>query len=169
MYLWRKSNIPHQDEKACVRSIERLFDSWSEFITNNRKNLVIVSAKYEKYKKYTSGMLDISSGRNENELKNILRSTRLSTWEDEWEFYQNQKHGDRLMSMEGLDKKTSDKINRSISRNFNNGSTPSSSREVQAPTSHSTPKRAKMSDAMNIEEISDIEADSDEQSDQEAD
>ena len=99
--VWSKANIPTKSEKSCIQIILRLVKSWTTFCQKS-KYTQPGSAKYDDFKRFLSELCDIAYG-NEEELKEKMRSTRLPTWERDYEFYLNQKAGNTLDIMDGCD------------------------------------------------------------------
>ncbi len=98
--VWQKANIPMKSEKAAIEQILRLLQSWGKFQAGANKSKP-GSKQYVQYKDMIQGLCDLADG-TEEEMKEHMRSSKLSTWERDYTFYINQKSG-VMDVMEGLD------------------------------------------------------------------
>ena len=92
--VWTKANVPMKTEKACIEVLVRLLGSWTTFSANSRK-CQPSSDKYVKYKTMLDEVCDLAIG-DEDEVRKAMSSTRLPTWERDFQFYKNQKSGLKL-------------------------------------------------------------------------
>ena len=100
-------------EKGCWRAVDRLINSWTALVQKNR-HMKIGDNTYTKYKESMNQLFDLALTKDEEELLNIMKASRLPTLKDDYGFYLNQKRGNRKVVQEGLDRNTTDRINRSI-------------------------------------------------------
>lgn len=98
--VWEKANIPVKNKKAATQSLTRLLQSWTTFSSDAHK-CKPESEKYQKYKSMLGELFDIADG-NEDQLKDLMRSSKLPTWERDYQFYLNQKAG-VVDIMDGID------------------------------------------------------------------
>ena len=100
--VWAKANIPIKSQKAVVESVTRLLLSWSTFSANAHK-CKPESNKYKTYSNMLDSLCDLTEG-DEDKLKEQMRSSRLPTWERDFEFYMNMKAGITNDQMDGIDR-----------------------------------------------------------------
>lgn len=98
--VWGKANIPIKTEKAAIQSIMRLLQSWTNF-SHNAHKCKPGSPKYEQYRDMLGELCDLTDG-DEEKVKDRMRSSKLPTWERDYQFYLNQKAG-VMDLMEGVD------------------------------------------------------------------
>ena len=101
--VWLKANIPMKSEKACIETVVRLLKSWTKFSADAHK-CKTTSSRYINYKKMLNQIIDLAIG-DENEVESVMKSSRLTTWKRDFQFYLNQKAGITSDIMEGRDKK----------------------------------------------------------------
>ena len=114
--VWSKANIPTKSEKVCIETLVRLLSSWSTFSTNANK-CDPSSEKYIKYKGKLAEVCDLAIGKNEEETKYFMASTKLPTWERDFQFYINQKNGVSNDILEGSDSNHRERWKRMVARN----------------------------------------------------
>ena len=96
--IWDRSYIPMVSEKACIARIKRLLDSWK---LKNCRLMKTGSTKQIAYTSMLNELCDLAPPADE--LLQQLKSTRLSTWQDDYQFYLNMKKYPQVGCMGTLD------------------------------------------------------------------
>ena len=97
--IWSRAYIPIVSDKACLWRIKQLLDSWK---VKRCRSMTTGSAKETKYISMLNQLCDLAPA--EEELLQKLKSSRVSTWQDDYQFYLNMKCYPQVGSMQGCDK-----------------------------------------------------------------
>ena len=97
--IWSRAYIPIVSDKACIKRIKKLLNSWK---VKNCRDMTTGSTKETEYISMLNQLCDLAPV--EEELLQSLKSSRLSTWKDDYQFYLNMKRYPQVGSMQGCDK-----------------------------------------------------------------